>query len=61
MSEILKTIGFVLIAVGTSGLLFNEFVVDLSRGATIAFACLNVLGLIIIAVIAWTIRKGKAD
>ncbi len=40
------TIGFILLSVGTIGLLLNEMVVDLGRGGTLTFAALNVLGLI---------------
>lgn len=59
MSYILKTIGFLLIIIGTSGLLLNEFVVEWGMGATITFACLNVSGLIILASATRTLVKQK--
>ena len=56
-SDAIKLSPFVLIFVGTIGLLVNEFVADWGSGATITFACLNVLGLVSLVVITWTKRK----
>jgi len=39
---------FVLIVVGTLGLLVNEFMLDWGRVATLAFAGLNAVGLVIV-------------
>jgi len=57
MREIAKLIAFILLIIGTTGLLLNEFVTDWGRGITITFACLNVLGLVALVVITWV--KGK--
>ena len=46
MDEGNKIATFILIAIGTTGLLVNEFLTDLGRAATIIFACLNVVGLV---------------
>ena len=48
MVEGVKIATFVLIAIGTAGLLVNEFVTDLGRAATITFAGLNVVGLVVL-------------
>ena len=60
MKEAAKLTGFILLAIGTVGLLVNEFATDWGTGAVIAFACLNVLGLVVLASVAWTVAKGKA-
>lgn len=49
MKEIAKVIAFILLIIGTAGLLVNEFVVDWGRCATVTFACLNVVGLVALA------------
>ena len=56
-----KLSAFVLLIVGTIGLLVNEFVADWGRSVTITFACLNVLGLVVLAFATWTTGKRKAD
>ena len=48
MVEPAKVIAFLLLIVGTTGLLVNEFVFDWGRVATLVFAVLNVIGLIIL-------------
>ncbi len=57
MREAAKLIAFILLGIGTIGLLVNEFVTDWGRGVTIAFACLNVLGLVLLAFTARGIGK----
>ena len=57
MKEAAKLIAFVLLGIGTIGLLVNEFVTDWGRGVTITFACLNVLGLVLLAFTARSIGK----
>lgn len=49
MREAAKLIAFILLIIGTIGLLVNEFVTDWGRGVTITFACLNILGLVLLA------------
>ena len=61
MRDILRIVGFPLIIVGTFGLLFNEFVTDWGSAATIAFACLNLLGLIALGSAPRVSGKGKSD
>jgi len=61
MREVAKVTAFVLLIIGTIGLIANEFVPDWGRGVTITFACLNVLGLIVLAFATWTMGKRKAD
>ncbi len=57
MREIAKLIAFILLIIGTTGLLVNEFVTDWGRGITITFACLNVLGLVLLIFAAWIMGK----
>lgn len=48
MKETAKTIAFVLLVIGTVGLLINEFAFDWGRGAVLVLACLNFVGLVIL-------------
>jgi len=57
MKEAAKLIAFILLGIGTIGLLVNEFVADWGRGVTITFACLNVLGLVLLAFTARSIGR----
>ena len=52
----LRLTGFILVAIGTLGLLLSEFALDDSRALTILFAALNFTGLLILA--SQAIRKG---
>jgi hypothetical protein len=61
MREAAKLTAFILLVIGTIGLLVNEFVADWGRGVTITFACLNVLGLVVLTLTTWTMGKRKAD
>ncbi|MFC1913694.1 hypothetical protein ACFLXF_00230 [Chloroflexota bacterium] len=45
----MKLIAFVLLIIGTLGLLINEFAFDWGRVATIVFAIMNLMGLAILA------------
>ena len=49
MREVTKLSAFILLLIGTTGLLINEFVLDWGRVATLSFAAINVVGLIILA------------
>ena len=49
MREVIKLIAFILLTIGTLGLLINEFAFDWGRVATIVFAILNFMGLAILA------------
>jgi len=49
VSDALRLSGFVLAAIGTLGLLLNEFVLDTGRAVTLLFAALDLVGLLILA------------
>ena len=49
MMEALKLIAFILLTIGTLGLLINEFAFDWGRVATLVFAIVNFMGLAILA------------
>jgi len=61
MKEVAKIIAFILLTIGTIGLLLNEFVADWGRSATITFACLNVFGLIVLAYTSSATGKQKGS
>jgi membrane-bound ClpP family serine protease len=61
MKEVAKIIAFILLIVGTIGLLLNEFVSGWGRSATITFACLNFVGLIALAYTSWVTGKRKGS
>ena len=50
MRDIIKLIAFILLIIGTVGLLLNEFLFDLGRAATLTFAVLNLAGLVLLAI-----------
>lgn len=50
MRDIYKLIAFILLIIGTVGLLLNEFLLDLGRVATLTFAVLNLVGLVLLAI-----------
>ena len=53
MGEVAKWIAFILLIIGTLGLVANEFILDWGTIATLIFAALNVIGLIILAFANW--------
>ena len=57
MKKVISLTPFVLLFIGTIGLLINEFVFDLGRVATLSFAAVNVVGLVILASITWDNKK----
>jgi len=57
MREAAKLSAFILLIIGTTGLLMNEFIFDWGRVATLTFAALNVIGLAILAFTSWGIKK----
>jgi hypothetical protein len=59
MRGVARLIAFILLIIGTIGLLVNEFVTDWGSSVTITFACLNILGLVLLAFTAWSIGKKK--
>ena len=50
---IMKLTAFILLIIGTVGLLLNEFAFDWGRTATITFAVINFIGLVALAFIIW--------
>ena len=56
MPKIVKLSGFILIFIGTLGLLINEAVFDWGRAATLTFAVINVVGLAGLAFTHWGVR-----
>jgi hypothetical protein len=50
MSQVIKLAAFVLLVIGTIGLMVIEFVTDWGRAATLTFAIFNCVGLAILAV-----------
>ena len=61
MKEVAKIIAFILLIIGTIGLLLSEFVADWDRGVTITFACLNGVGLIVLAYTSWATGQRKGS
>ena len=57
MGEVPKLVGFILIVIGTIGLLVNEFVLDWGRAATLIFAIFNCVGLATLAFVNWGRKK----
>lgn len=53
MGEVAKWSAFILLIIGTLGLLANEFILDWGTIATLTFAALNVVGLVILAYANW--------
>ena len=59
MSQVIKLTAFVLLMIGTIGLLVNEFVADWGRAATLTFAIFNCTGLAGIAVTYFGKKGGR--
>ena len=57
MREYTLLIAFVLLIVGTIGLLINEIILDWGRCATLTFAIINVVGLASLALAYWAKKK----
>jgi hypothetical protein len=57
MKEVIKLSGFILLIIGTLGLIINEFVFDWGRAATITFAAFNIAGLATLAVTLRSMRN----
>jgi len=59
MRNFLKTTAFILIIIGTIGLLLNEFVWEHSTTRTLIFAVVNFVGLVNLAFAHFAMRKSK--
>ncbi len=57
LKQIIKLSGFVLIFIGTVGLLLNEFILTHSSSCTIIFAVVNFVGLAILAFAHFGLRR----
>jgi len=57
LGEVARLIGFILLIIGTLGLLINEFACEGCRAATLTFAVFNLVGLIALAFVFCGMRK----
>ncbi len=57
MREVLKLTSFILLIIGTLGLLITEFAFEWGSAATLIFAAFNVVGLAILAYRYWGMKK----
>jgi hypothetical protein len=53
----MQSTAFVLLIIGTLGLLLNEFVLGWGRTATLVFAATNILGLVTLALTGWINKR----
>ena len=56
MREDARLIAFILLIIGTLGLIINEFIFDWGSVATLIFAAINVVGLAVLAFVFWLAR-----
>ena len=57
MRESTLLIAFILLIIGTIGLLINELILDWGRCATLTFAIINVVGLASLVFAYWAKKK----
>ena len=57
LRDIIILIAFILLGIGTVGLLLNEFLFDLGRSATLTFAVLNLVGFILLSSAQWCMKN----
>ena len=57
MREATKLIAFILLIIGTLGLIINEFIFDWGSAATLTFAAVNIVGLASLAFTFWGAKK----
>ena len=57
MREATRLIAFILLIIGTLGLIINEFIFDWGSVATLTFAAINVVGLVVLAFTFWVARE----
>ena len=57
MRQVIKLSAFILVGIGTLGLLINELIFDWGQTATLTFAFLNVVGLATLAFVHWVMRE----
>lgn len=56
MRQFFKLSAFILLGIGTLGLLINELIFDWGRTATLTFAFINVAGFATLAFIHWVMQ-----
>ncbi|MFC2072450.1 hypothetical protein ACFLUU_07095 [Chloroflexota bacterium] len=61
MMKYAKASGFVLLIIGTLGLIITEFILGGGRAATLTFTAFNVIGLATLAFAHWGIKRYKRD
>ena len=59
MEGIAKLSAFILLIIGTIGLLINELIFDWGRCTTLTFAIINVVGLASLAFAYWIKKKAQ--
>ncbi len=57
MTKIIRLSAFILLIIGTLGLLINEFVFDWGSAATLTFAAVNIVGLATLAFAFWGMKS----
>jgi hypothetical protein len=57
MREATKLIAFILVGIGTLGLIVNELIFDWGTTATLTFAAINVVGFAALAFAFWVARE----
>jgi len=55
--EVVKLVAYILLAIGTVGLLVNEFTFDCGRSTTLTFGIFNLVGLAVLAFTRWGMRR----
>jgi len=55
--DVIKLGAFVLLIIGTIGLLVNELILDVGRATVLTFAVLNIIGLILLASAQWCLKS----
>jgi len=55
--EATRLIGFILLIIGTLGLIINELIFDWGTTATLTFAAINVVGFAALAFAFWVARE----
>jgi len=57
--KVVKLSAFILLSIGTLGLLINEFIFNWGRIASLTFASINVIGLATLASVYWSHTKNS--
>lgn len=55
--DVAKLSAFILLAIGTLGLMINEFIFNWGTTIILAFAALNVVGLVVLIYMYWGMKK----